>query len=55
MQLRRFFLVIGALAALCPALSAQRKEFMEKELPAIRERMRLLGIDFSTLNETDHA
>ena len=33
----------------------QRKEFMEKELPAIRERMRLLGIDFSTLNETDHA
>jgi DNA-binding transcriptional regulator YhcF (GntR family) len=36
-------------------LSAQRKEFMEKELPAIRERMRLLGIDFSTLNETDHA
>ena len=25
MQLRRFFLVIGALAALCPALSAQRK------------------------------
>jgi DNA-binding transcriptional regulator YhcF (GntR family) len=33
-------------------LSAQRKEFMEKELPAIRARMRLLGIDWKELNES---
>ena len=30
-------------------LQAQRKEFIERELPAIRKRMQLLGIDFSEL------
>ena len=30
-------------------LQAQRKEFVERELPAIRKRMQLLGIDFSEL------
>ena len=30
-------------------LQAQRKEFIERELPAIRRRMQLLGIDFSQL------
>ena len=30
-------------------LQAQRKEFIERELPAIRRRMQLLGIDFSEL------
>ena len=30
-------------------LQAQRKEFIERELPAIRMRMQLLGIDFSEL------
>ena len=32
-------------------LAAQRKEFIEKELPAIRERMRLLGIDWEEIKE----
>ena len=32
-------------------LAAQRKEFIEKELPAIRARMRLLGIDWSEISE----
>ena len=30
-------------------LQAQRKEFIERERPAIRRRMQLLGIDFSEL------
>ena len=30
-------------------LRTQRKEFIERELPAIRRRMQLLGIDFSEL------
>lgn len=30
-------------------LQTQRKEFIERELPAIRRRMQLLGIDFSEL------
>ena len=30
-------------------LQAQRKEFIERELPVIRRRMQLLGIDFSEL------
>lgn len=30
-------------------LQAQRKEFIERELPAIRRRMQLLDIDFSEL------
>ena len=32
-------------------LSARRKEFIEKELPAIRERMRLLGITWDEIKE----
>ena len=32
-------------------LSAQRKEFMEKELPSIRARMRLLGIGWNEIKE----
>ena len=30
-------------------LQAQRQAFIERELPAIRKRMQLLGIDFSEL------
>lgn len=32
-------------------LEAQRKEFLENELPAIRRRMALLGLDYSLLLE----
>ncbi len=32
-------------------LAAQRKDFIEKEVPAIRERMKLLGLDSSIFNE----
>ena len=32
-------------------LEAQRKEFLENELPAIRRRMALLGIDSSMLTD----
>ena len=35
--------------ALQTVLEAQRKEFMEEELPQILRRMKLLGIDPSTL------
>ena len=31
-------------------LSAQRKEFMEKDVPAIRQRMLLLGLDATIFN-----
>ena len=33
-------------------LAAQRREFLDEELPAIRQRMQLLGIDFNELNPT---
>jgi len=32
-------------------LSAQRKEFLEKDVPAIRKRLDLLGLDASIFNE----
>ena len=32
-------------------LEAQRKDFIEKEVPAIRQRMKLLGLDSSIFNE----
>lgn len=35
--------------ALDTVLAAQRKEFLEQELPQIRRRMKLLGIDLSEL------
>ncbi len=31
-------------------LNAQRKDFIEKEVPAIRQRMQLLGLDSSIFN-----
>ena len=32
-------------------LSAQRKDFIEKEVPAIRQRMQLLGLDSTIFND----
>ena len=32
-------------------LATQRKDFIEKEVPAIRQRMQLLGLDSSIFNE----
>lgn len=32
-------------------LAAQRKEFVEKDVPAILQRMKLLGLDSSVFNE----
>lgn len=32
-------------------LNAQRKEFLEKDVPAIRKRMRLLGLDADIFNQ----
>ena len=32
-------------------LATQRKDFIEKEVPAIRQRMQLLGLDSSVFNE----
>ena len=32
-------------------LAAQRREFLEKEVPAIRRRMKLLGLDVSIFQE----
>ena len=32
-------------------LNAQRKDFIEKEVPAIKQRMTLLGLDSSIFNE----
>ncbi|MBO5562927.1 MAG: GntR family transcriptional regulator [Bacteroidales bacterium] len=37
--------------ALETVLEGQRKEFLEKEVPAIRQRMALLGLDTSVFNE----
>ncbi len=32
-------------------LEAQRKDFIEKEVPAIRQRMKLLGLDSTIFND----
>lgn len=32
-------------------LAEQRREFLEEELPLIRQKMQMLGIDFKQLNE----
>ena len=32
-------------------LETQRRDFIEKEVPAIRQRMQLLGLDSSIFNE----
>lgn len=32
-------------------LAKQRREFLEEELPLIRQRMQMLGIDFNELNK----
>ena len=42
------FLACGGL--LGTVLEAQRKDFLENELPQILKRMKLLGIDLSVLN-----
>lgn len=35
-------------------LQQQRKEFLENELPAIKKRMKLLGIDLAELNDAEN-
>lgn len=40
--------------ALDTVLAAQRKEFLEQELPQIIRRMKLLGISPETLSDSEH-